>query len=202
MKKQKENSHEGITWSEMGKQNVQAKEVYYSCHLKAEWLHGLWVCVFWGNEFQSILLLHSFLTSQLLYFPKIIVIVDVLGRIPSCCWLGFRMLIDWKESDKKQVLFSNTYRLPRLKKIGSNAFSFIGSHKWSYTIYFIESTSCPKNKGLYSKRKSPFITYQSPVLLAICWGFKLPYKIIRETSNLIIHFVEHAVDSKLLAGQC
>ena len=29
MKKQKENSHEGITWSEMGKQNIQAKEVYY-----------------------------------------------------------------------------------------------------------------------------------------------------------------------------
>ena len=28
MKKQKENSHEGTTWSEMGKQNVQAKEVY------------------------------------------------------------------------------------------------------------------------------------------------------------------------------
>ena len=33
MKKQKENSHEGmrhegITWSEMGKQNVQAKEDY------------------------------------------------------------------------------------------------------------------------------------------------------------------------------
>ena len=28
MKKQKENSHEGITWPEMGKQNVQAKEVY------------------------------------------------------------------------------------------------------------------------------------------------------------------------------
>ena len=28
MKKQKESSHEGITWSEMGKQNVQAKEVY------------------------------------------------------------------------------------------------------------------------------------------------------------------------------
>ena len=27
-KKQKENSHEGITWSEMEKQNVQAKEVY------------------------------------------------------------------------------------------------------------------------------------------------------------------------------
>ena len=33
MKKQKENSLEGITWSEMGKQNVQAKEVY--------WLQGL-----------------------------------------------------------------------------------------------------------------------------------------------------------------
>jgi len=28
-KKQKANSHEGITWSEMGKQNIQAKEVYY-----------------------------------------------------------------------------------------------------------------------------------------------------------------------------
>ena len=26
MKKQKENSHEGIKWSEMGKQNVQAKK--------------------------------------------------------------------------------------------------------------------------------------------------------------------------------
>ena len=30
MKKQKENSHEGITWSEMGKQNVQAEKVYLS----------------------------------------------------------------------------------------------------------------------------------------------------------------------------
>ena len=29
IKKQKENSHEGITWSEMGKQNTQAEEVYY-----------------------------------------------------------------------------------------------------------------------------------------------------------------------------
>ena len=28
MKKQKENSHERITWSEMGKQNVQAEKVY------------------------------------------------------------------------------------------------------------------------------------------------------------------------------
>ena len=28
MTKQKENSHEGITWSELGKQNVEAKEVY------------------------------------------------------------------------------------------------------------------------------------------------------------------------------
>ena len=27
--KQKENSHEAITWSEMGKQNVQAEKVYY-----------------------------------------------------------------------------------------------------------------------------------------------------------------------------
>ena len=30
MKKQEENSHEGITWSEMGKQNVQAEKVYCS----------------------------------------------------------------------------------------------------------------------------------------------------------------------------
>ena len=30
MKKQKENSREGITWSEMGKQNVQAEKVYYT----------------------------------------------------------------------------------------------------------------------------------------------------------------------------
>ena len=29
MKKQKEDSHEGITWSEMGKQNVQAEKVYW-----------------------------------------------------------------------------------------------------------------------------------------------------------------------------
>ena len=28
-KKQKENCHDGITWSEMGKQNIQAKEVYW-----------------------------------------------------------------------------------------------------------------------------------------------------------------------------
>ena len=32
MKKQKENSHEGITWSEMGKQNVQAEKVYSTSH--------------------------------------------------------------------------------------------------------------------------------------------------------------------------
>ena len=30
MKKQKEISHEGITWSEMGKQNVQAEKVYHA----------------------------------------------------------------------------------------------------------------------------------------------------------------------------
>ena len=28
MTKQKENSHDGITWSEMGKQNVQAEKIY------------------------------------------------------------------------------------------------------------------------------------------------------------------------------
>ena len=32
MKKQKENSHQGITWSEMGKQNVQAEKVYYNAY--------------------------------------------------------------------------------------------------------------------------------------------------------------------------
>ena len=34
MKKQKENSREGITWSEMGKQNVQAEKVYYETGLR------------------------------------------------------------------------------------------------------------------------------------------------------------------------
>ena len=29
MKKPKENSNEGLPWSEMGKQNVQAEKVYY-----------------------------------------------------------------------------------------------------------------------------------------------------------------------------
>ena len=33
-KKQKENSHEGITWCEMEKQNVQAKTVYCRIKLK------------------------------------------------------------------------------------------------------------------------------------------------------------------------
>ena len=34
MKKQKENSHEGVTWSEMGKQNVQAEKVYSASSLQ------------------------------------------------------------------------------------------------------------------------------------------------------------------------
>ena len=37
MKKQKENSHEGITWSEMGKQNVQAEKVYWKEHNSTMW---------------------------------------------------------------------------------------------------------------------------------------------------------------------
>jgi len=36
MKKQKANSHEDITWSEMGKQNIQAKEVYSSICIRYE----------------------------------------------------------------------------------------------------------------------------------------------------------------------
>ena len=35
MKKQKENSHEGITWSEMWKQNVQGKKVYWTRNVSA-----------------------------------------------------------------------------------------------------------------------------------------------------------------------
>ena len=47
MKKQKENSHEGITWSEMGKQNVQAEKVYYetaviSSNLRISGLNITW----------------------------------------------------------------------------------------------------------------------------------------------------------------
>ena len=41
MKKQKENSHEGITWSEMGKQNVQAEKVYF-CHAELWGCHTVW----------------------------------------------------------------------------------------------------------------------------------------------------------------
>ena len=41
MKKQKENSREGITWSEMGKQNVQAEKVYYCQSLKL-YLHSFY----------------------------------------------------------------------------------------------------------------------------------------------------------------
>ena len=39
MKKQKENSHEGITRSEMGKQNVQAEKVY--CEFQIESKHQI-----------------------------------------------------------------------------------------------------------------------------------------------------------------
>ena len=39
MKKQKENSREGITWSEMGKQNVQAEKVYCFRSLKCAGFH-------------------------------------------------------------------------------------------------------------------------------------------------------------------
>ena len=37
MKKQKANPHEGITWSEMGKQNIQAKEVYCLATKMKQW---------------------------------------------------------------------------------------------------------------------------------------------------------------------
>ena len=42
MKKQKENSHEGITWSEMGKQNVQAEKVDYYYLLISDWSLRSW----------------------------------------------------------------------------------------------------------------------------------------------------------------
>ena len=44
MKKQKENSHENISWSEMGKQNEQAKKVHFNLNcvnnkmLEYDWL--------------------------------------------------------------------------------------------------------------------------------------------------------------------
>ena len=41
MKKQKENSHEGITWSEMGKQNVQVEKVYSITIVKEVYTHYL-----------------------------------------------------------------------------------------------------------------------------------------------------------------
>ena len=48
MKKQKGNSHEGITWSEMAKQNVQAKKVYWLENLAQhvqpmdQWIEFAW----------------------------------------------------------------------------------------------------------------------------------------------------------------
>ena len=37
MIKTRKNSHEGITWSEMGKQSVQAKKVYYKRKNRSLW---------------------------------------------------------------------------------------------------------------------------------------------------------------------
>ena len=51
MKKQKENSREGITWSEMGKQNVQAEKVYYQ-HL---WTQGFYLLWLWMMRHEEIL---------------------------------------------------------------------------------------------------------------------------------------------------
>ena len=44
-KKQKENSHEGITWSEMGKQNIQAKEFYYRSKRQLSYLPMVAICL-------------------------------------------------------------------------------------------------------------------------------------------------------------
>ena len=51
MKKQKENSREGITWSEMGKQNVQAEKVYYHVSEKLISIKGTGVNLPWRREF-------------------------------------------------------------------------------------------------------------------------------------------------------
>jgi len=53
MKKQKENSHEGITWSEMGKQNVQAEKVYLFLSNLTSWN------VFYGRMVEIVKLINQ-----------------------------------------------------------------------------------------------------------------------------------------------
>ena len=64
MKKQKEYFHEGITWSEMGKQNEQAKEVYF------EWYQG---CTFLlrlsFHEFEAVLVGDSLSLGAIAEYP-------------------------------------------------------------------------------------------------------------------------------------
>ena len=55
MKKQKENSREGITWSEMGKQNVQAEKVYWNFKLKTEnerLIRDVDILLFFGGRYK------------------------------------------------------------------------------------------------------------------------------------------------------
>ena len=61
MKKQKENSHEGITWSEMGKQNVQAEKVY--CHQNC--VHTNYLAIF-GPQKEKIIIIIIFCGIQLM----------------------------------------------------------------------------------------------------------------------------------------
>ena len=56
-KQQKENSHEGITWSEMGKQNVQAEKVYYPEQAETKTLHN-------RAEYFNIISKHKFLRKK------------------------------------------------------------------------------------------------------------------------------------------
>ena len=53
--KQKENSREGITWSEMGKQNVQAEKVYWNFKLKTEnerLIRDVDILLFFGGRYK------------------------------------------------------------------------------------------------------------------------------------------------------
>ena len=68
MKKQKGNSQEGITWSEMGKQNVQAKELYYD-YSDA-----------FGGEFVTLDLLHDVSHFNLHSFLQTLILAFVMKK--------------------------------------------------------------------------------------------------------------------------
>ena len=83
MKKHKENSHEGITWSEMEKQNVQAKEVY-SRTKKSNKSHVFFLNYHFFFFFHT----KSYKPKQCLNTNRL---MQIKGEIWFCMWFVFRL---------------------------------------------------------------------------------------------------------------